>query len=174
MTEQPDRPEPEQPDQQPPPHPPPPPGYGPGSQPGYQPGYPPGYPPGPAQMSPADERTWSLMAHLGALVFLLISGGFLGWLAPLLVLMIKGEQSQFVRGHAKEALNFQITVILVWLVGIVAGVLLTIVTVGIALVVLIPLAIAYVVFIFVVLILASVRANEGRDYRYPLSIRFVS
>jgi len=51
-------------------------------------------------MSPSDERTWAGLAHFGGLL--------LGFLAPLIVMLVKGEQSPRVRAQAVEALNFQI------------------------------------------------------------------
>jgi len=137
-----------------PPGGPPPPGYSPPPPP---PGYPPGVPGyGPIAMSPSDERTWGMLAHL--------SGLFLGFLGPLLVMLIQGPKSPFVRDQSVEALNFQLTV----LIGALAAVILAFVLIGFLL---IPvLIIAALVFE----IIASIAANRGERYRYPVNIRMVS
>jgi uncharacterized protein len=114
----------------------------------------------PATMAPDQERTWAMLAHLLSLV----SAWFaLGLIAPLIVLLVYGDRSQFVRYHAVESLNFQITTLIA---AVVAGAL-TIVIIGF---VLLPLiGIAYLVFV----ILASMAANRGEWYRYPVNLRLV-
>ena len=126
----------------------------------------------PAGLSPSDERTWGMLSHLGALVVTLVSG--LGVLVPLVVLLTKGTQSPFVRRHALESLNFQITVLLMGVLGGIVAVVGAVVTLGLGLVVIVPVVLAYLVFVLVVQVLASVRANNGEDYRYPLTLRLVS
>src|SRR5687767_592209 len=74
-------------------------------------------PTAPVPNAMSDERTWSLMAHLSALAGLL--GVPLGHvLGPLVVWLVKKDQSAVVAAHAKEALNFQITVTIAGLVCI--------------------------------------------------------
>ena len=58
----------------------------------------------------SQERNWAMAAHLGAFVAAYVA---LGLLAPLIVLLVKGGESPFVRRHAVESLNFQITT-LIW------------------------------------------------------------
>jgi uncharacterized Tic20 family protein len=74
-----------------------------------------------------------------------------------------GQRSAYVRAQAVESLNFNLT----WLLYAVVGVVLLFLVVGIF--ILIALGIAYVVLV----IIASVRANNGELFRYPLTIRFV-
>src|SRR5215212_1927258 len=101
----------------PPPGPPPgEPAYGqpsagqpPAGQPGWQgqgAGFPEHQAAGQGQLSPADERTWGMLAHLSALLAAFVALAFLG---PLLVMLIQGPKSDFVRRQSVEALNFQIT-----------------------------------------------------------------
>ena len=130
-------------------------------------GPPPGQPGAPAGQ---DDRTWALLAHIGSLVTAWFAFGFI---APLIVMLVKTD-SPFVRRHAVESLNFQISVLIYVLVGGVVAVVVTFVTVGIGLIVIVPLAIALGVGWLVVVILATVKASRGEDYRYPLTIRFVS
>jgi uncharacterized Tic20 family protein len=87
----------------------------------------------------------------------------LAFLVPLVIMVVKGNESGFVREHAVESLNFQLS----WLIyGLVSAVLMLVV-VGFFL--LAALAVAWLVLVVV----GTMRASEGRSYRYPLTIRFV-
>jgi uncharacterized Tic20 family protein len=128
----------------------------------YQQPYPPpqpGYPaqqPGVAQpMSDSDQRLWAMLAHIG---------GILTWfIGSLVIMMVFGERSAFVKRHAVEALNFQITLTIAWFI---AGIL-SIVLIGL---VLLPIIwIGEIVFC----IIAGLAANKGQEYRYPINIRLV-
>jgi uncharacterized protein len=141
-------------EQVPPPQPPTPPGGGPPS------GPPPGGPPGQPPLSGDQERLWAMLAHLLSFVAAYL---FLGFVAPLVVLLVFGPRSAYVRAHAVESLNFNLT----WLLYGIIAVILAFLVVGIL--ILIALGIAYVVLV----IIASIRANNGELYRYPLTIRFV-
>ena len=139
--------------------PPPPPSVPPGGGPPMG-GPPAGGPPGQRPLPPDQERLWGMLAHLLSFVAAYIA---LGFLAPLIVLMVFGQRSAYVRAHAVESLNFNLT----WLLYAVVAVVLAFLLIGI--VILIALGIAYVVLV----IIASVRANNGEFFRYPLTIRFV-
>ncbi|MGQ0575003.1 MAG: DUF4870 domain-containing protein [Pseudonocardia sp.] len=126
-------------------------------------------PPGPASWTGGpvattpEERNWAMAAHAGSFLAAYVA---LGLLAPLVVLLVKGKDSAYVRRHAVESLNFQITALLVAIVG---G-LLTLLTIGLFGFVLL----GYVAFYLVVVILATVRASSGEEFRYPLILRLVS
>ena len=137
----------------------PPPGQGSHGQPSGVPGAP----------SP-EERTWALASHIGALVSAWFAFGFL---APLFVMLVKGE-SPFVRRHAVESLNFQISLLIYSVVGAVLAFLVVILTLGIGALVVVPLVIVLVRVALWLVIAATIRASNGEDYRYPLTIRFVS
>jgi len=114
-----------------------------------------------------DSRSWALAAHLSAPVSMIVALAFLG---PLIVYLVK-KDDPFVRRHAAEALNFNLSFLLY-------AVLLGLVTiVGLLFVVgilLLPLF-AVLAIVWVVLIcIAAIKAGQGEDYRYPLTIRFVS
>ena len=64
---------------------------------------------------------WALVAHFGGAVGILV-GGLLGWVAPLIAMVAKGNESPTVRAHAVAALNFQITWAIAMLVAIIAGI----------------------------------------------------
>ena len=153
--------------QQPPPPGQQPPAYG--QQPqgyGQQPqGYgqqPPGQPGGyghPGQeLSPADQRMWAMLGHLGGIL--------LSFLAPLIVFLVQKDRGAYVKEQSAEALNFQLTV----LIGYVVVTVLTIITLGFGSFLYLPLWLVAVVFA----VLAGVAANKGENYRYPVSLRMIS
>ena len=117
-------------------------------------------PPGQGPLPAEQERLWAMLAHLLSFVAAYL---FLGFVAPLVVLLVFGPRSAYVRAHAVESLNFNLT----WLLYAVIGVILAFLLVGIP--ILIALGIAYLVLV----IIASVRANNGEFFRYPLTIRFI-
>lgn len=118
---------------------------------------------GPGASPSPDERTWAMIAHLSAFALFLVpfGGNIIG---PLVVWLARRERSAFVAAQAREALNFNISVSLA---GILCA-LLVLVFVGILLGVV--LFIAWIC----ATIVAAVRASEGIDYRYPITLRLVS
>ncbi len=109
-----------------------------------------------------DERLWGMLSHLSALAFFVFPFGNI--IGPLIVWLIKKEEYPFVDDQGKESLNFQISVSLY---GLVFGVMI-LVLIGI------PLLIGLFFFTFILVVVASVKANDGVYYRYPLTIRFLS
>jgi uncharacterized Tic20 family protein len=109
-----------------------------------------------------NERTWGMLAHLSALVGLVfpLVGNILG---PLLVWLTKRDQSAFIAAHAKEALNFNITVTLAGVVCLFLALIFIGFLLGMA------LFIAWLVMTLV----AAIRASEGVPYHYPLSLRLI-
>lgn len=116
--------------------------------------------PGGAQLT-ASERTWGGAAHWSALVAAFVAMAFLG---PLLVMLIKGNESAYIRAQAVEALNFQLSILMY---GVVSFVLIF-VLVGFLLLPIVGL------MWLVLTILGSIRSANGDLYRYPLTIRIVS
>ncbi|MCI3920777.1 DUF4870 domain-containing protein [Paenibacillus sp. TRM 82003] len=112
-------------------------------------------------MESKDERMYGMLCHLLAFTgFIIPFGSIIG---PLVVWLAKREASPFIDGHGKESLNFQISIAIY---AIVSAIL---IFVGIG----ILLSIAVGIFWLVMTIIASVKANEGAPYRYPLTIRFL-
>jgi uncharacterized protein len=119
----------------------------------------------------SEVRNWALGAHLSAFVGAFVALAFLG---PLVVWLLRREEDEFSARHAREALNFNLTLLLLAVVATVALVPLAILTVGL---IIIPFAIGAAVIgvaWIVLTIVAAVKAAEGSDYRYPLTIRFVN
>jgi uncharacterized Tic20 family protein len=108
-----------------------------------------------------DERTWGMLAHLTAFSgFLIPLGSVIG---PLIVWLVKRDRLPFVADQGKEALNFNISVLLA---GIVCGVLVWI-FIGIL------LGVALFIFWLAMTIIAGIKASEGVLYRYPFTLRLV-
>jgi uncharacterized Tic20 family protein len=122
----------------------------------------PNSPAAPGAKPTENERTWAMLAHLSALAGLVVPliGIVLG---PLAVWLVKRDESEFVGEHAKEALNFNISVLL----GAIACLLLMLVFVGFL------LGIALFIAWLVMTLIAAIKASEGRTYLYPISLRLV-
>ncbi len=114
-----------------------------------------------AAMNEKDAKTWAMLCHIGAFAGYIIPFGHI--IAPLVIWLIKKDESPFVDDQGKESLNFQISMSIY---AIIAA-LLTLVVIGIV------LLIAVVIFDVIMVIIAAVRANNGERYRYPLCMRFI-
>jgi uncharacterized Tic20 family protein len=110
-----------------------------------------------------EERQWAMFAHLSALVVMALAG--LSFLGPLIVWLIKKDESKFVDYHGKEALNFQLNILIYNILAI----FITIITCGVAF----PLPLALVIIGIVMPIIAGLKANEGKLYEYPLTFRLI-
>lgn len=121
--------------------------------------------PQPGTLRP-EEKNWGMLAHLLTLCGYLVLFGHC--LPPLIVYLTKKDESSFVAQEARESLNFQLTVLLVYLLSIPA--MLPCITIPFVLVVLFLAALAQLVLP----ILAAVRAADGVPFRYPLILRLVS
>lgn len=109
----------------------------------------------PQPMSPADEKLWATLVHVG--------GIFFGFVPALIGFLVLGNRGPFVRGHTATALNFQLTMIIASL----AGGVLTVVFVGFFIIA----AVSILVIVFS--IIAALAANRGEAYTYPLTIPFI-
>jgi uncharacterized Tic20 family protein len=100
----------------------------------------------------ADEKTMAILSHILCLVA--------GFIAPLVIYLIKKDESAYVTEHAKESLNFQITMFIITAV-------LFITIIGILLI--------WVVAIvnLVLVIVATIKASENKKYRYPFNFRLI-
>ena len=110
----------------------------------------------PAPLRPEDEKLRATLIHVGGIFF-----SFVPALVGYLVLRDRGP---FVRGHSTTALNFQLTMLLGYIVGYVTAFFL----IGF----LVLLAVGVLVVVFG--IIAAVAANRGQEYYYPVAIRFVT
>ncbi len=104
----------------------------------------------------SDEKTMGILVHIGGIVT--------GFIVPLIIWLIKKDESDFIDHHGLEALNFQITVAIA---SIISAILIYAV---IGCILLPTIWVGDIVFG----VLAAVAANKGEWYKYPISIRMVS
>ena len=117
----------------------------------------------PTPSTSSDARTWCVLCHASALLGLFFH--FLGHIGgPLIVWLMKRGVSPEIDANGKESLNFQISMLIYDAVAAI----LCIVLIGI------PILIALWILNTVLVIIASVKTSEGKFYRYPFTIRFIS
>ena len=116
-----------------------------------------------------EERNWALVAHLGGPAGLLLSAGLFGFAVPLVVWLLKREESEFVAQQAREALNFQLTLFLLYALGW----LFVLFTLGVGILIVWPAFVMLWVLELILGIRAALRSNDGKAYRYPCSLRFI-
>ncbi|RYF62442.1 MAG: DUF4870 domain-containing protein [Comamonadaceae bacterium] len=114
-------------------------------------------PPPPNSTASQEDRTLALITHLSGIV--------LGFIVPLITWLVNKDKPDkgFLNDQAKEALNFQITLLIVYVIGTI----LTVILIG----ALINLA-AWIACI-ILSIMAGLKANEGVAYRYPFALRLI-
>ena len=108
-----------------------------------------------------DARNWAMICHLSAL-----SGYFIPFgnvLGPVIVWAIKKDEFAFVDEQGKEAINFQLSVTIAYIISLV----LCLVLVGFLLLGIVA------VYSLVMMVIASIKTNDGVDFRYPHVIRFL-
>jgi uncharacterized Tic20 family protein len=120
----------------------------------------PATPPGPESQA----RMWNMLCHLGGLV------PCIPCVCTLLIWQIKKNEFPSVDVHGKAALNFQITMLVVWIAGMIASVVLSFIHLGLLMSLLFPLiGLAYLILV----IIAGIKANNGEDYKYPFSFQLI-
>jgi uncharacterized protein len=108
------------------------------------------------------NKTWAMLCHLTALS-LYIGVPFGNILGPLIIWLIKKDELPIVDKHGKESLNFQISMT----IYAIAASLLIFIFVGVMLVPIVVIA------QIILTIIASMKASNGKFYRYPLTMRFI-
>jgi uncharacterized Tic20 family protein len=134
-----------------------------------------------AEVSAADKvsepvkskNNLALWVHLAPLIALFVGlfltvALFLLWL-PGLLIRNSASATEFDKRHATESMNFQLTM----LIFTIAGTIFTIVTLFAGIVLVLPAALALGIAALIFMIMGSIAANDGKEYRYPLTIRFV-
>ena len=107
-------------------------------------------------MATSDQRTYALIMHLGSL--------FVGFLLPLIMWLIKKDESPFIDDHGKQLMNWNISLMIYFVVSIV----LFLVIIGFF------LFLILIVLHLVFSIMGAVAANKGDSFKYPMSIPFFS
>lgn len=109
-----------------------------------------------------DEKMWGMFCHLSALsMFIIPFGSIIG---PLIIWSIKKGDYPFVDQQGKEAINFNLSMLIYLLISAI----LIILVIGIL------LLIAIGIFQLIMIVIASIKANNGESFRYPLTIRFIT
>jgi uncharacterized Tic20 family protein len=117
-------------------------------------------------------NTWAMLCHLGGLTGY-AANGLGSVVVPLVLWIVKKDEMPEVNYHGKEAVNFNLS-ILIYGIGLgIATFILSVLTLGIAMFLLIPLFPALVIFHVVCTIIAAIKASNHEAYRYPLCIRFI-
>jgi len=108
-----------------------------------------------------EEKNMAMLCHLGAFAGWLIPFG--GIIVPLVIWLSKRDESAFIDFHGRESVNFQLSM----LIYVIIGIALSFILIGI------PMLIALVIFELVVIIVATIHANDGKHYHYPMSLRLI-
>jgi uncharacterized Tic20 family protein len=113
-------------------------------------------------VSPKDERTWSVLAHLS--VFLNLITGFLGPVGALVIWLMYKEQSPRISFHALQSLWYQVAWMVILAIGWTVSAILTVVLIGFLL---FPVMAILTVVPFIHMGYAAYKVSQGVDYRYP-------
>ncbi|SDN07145.1 hypothetical protein SAMN05216368_103353 [Cryobacterium flavum] len=116
-----------------------------------------------APLSEADDRQWASLAHLG---------GILSFLPSLIIWLVFKDRGRFTNTEAKEALNFQITLLIAYVAITVVSTFLALVTFGIGGLL---AGLGWIVWLAGVIfsIMGFVQAKDGKNYRYPFALRLI-
>ncbi|MCF7520278.1 DUF4870 domain-containing protein [Pseudoalteromonas sp. N1230-9] len=108
-----------------------------------------------------DHRTWAMLCHLSSFAGLLIPFGSV--IGPLIVWLAKKDEMPLVAEHGRKSLNFQLTMMIAYIISF----LLMFVVIG---VILLPVI---AIFAFIMVVVSAIKANDGKEVDYPLSIEFI-
>ncbi|WP_217875444.1 DUF4870 domain-containing protein [Pseudoalteromonas shioyasakiensis] len=108
-----------------------------------------------------EQRTWAMFCHLSALAGLIFPFGSV--IGPLIVWLVKKEEMPLVAEHGRKSLNFQLTMMIAYIVCF----MLMFVVVG---VILLPLV---ALFSLIMVVVSAIKANDGKDVKYPMAIEFI-
>lgn len=111
-----------------------------------------------------EERTWATFQHLGGLIGWFVIGPFC-FMVPLVMWLVKKDESEYLDDHGRESLNFELSMLLYAIILIPVS----IITLGIGAVLYVPWALLGLI----APIMAAVSANKGAYFRYPACIRFI-
>ncbi len=141
---------------------------GPPGQQGYaaQPQYGPPTGQSTSSLSASEEKTWSILAHLSAPIAFLISAGLLNFVGPLIIWAIYKDRSEQVRRASAGAFNFNLSI---WIVSALMW-LLVLFTLGVGLIVAVPVWIVLFIGSMVLHVMGAVKASNGEIYTYPLQL----
>jgi len=118
-----------------------------------------------------NDKNYSSITHLS---------GFAGWffpfgniIAPLILWSAKKNESAFIDAHGKAAVNFQLSILLYCILLAILFVPIAIFTLGLGVIAIVLGIIPAVILKFILIISASIKANNGEHYNYPFTIEFI-
>lgn len=115
-------------------------------------------------MDKSTEKVLAMVLHLSGFL-----NGVFPIVVPLLIWILKKDESQFINEHGKSALNFQLTILIIG----VAALLFTLFTFGLGAFFLIPLGIILAIFYVIFIVIATINASGGHLYKYPISLNLI-
>jgi uncharacterized Tic20 family protein len=115
----------------------------------------------------SEEKTWAMLSHLSGFLGYLVVIPFASIIGPLVVWLLKKDSSEFVDEHGKESINFQITMSVFYAITWVLffSIIFTLIA--------IPLFGLLGVWMVVLVIVAAIKAINGENFRYPLTLRLL-
>lgn len=129
------------------------------------------------ETSESADRTYAMFTHLVGLISLSDGAGLLGPIGTLIMWRIKARESHFLDDHGREAMNFQISLLIYFIVGAIALAIFTAVTFGVGAVVAVPSGGIGIAALLVLRLVGSIRgaiaASRGEYYRYPMCMRLI-
>ena len=118
-----------------------------------------------------NDKNYSSITHLS---------GFAGWffpfgniIAPLVLWSAKKNESTYIDAHGKAAVNFQLSIILYCVLLTILFVPIAIFTLGLGIIAIVIGIIPAIILKFILIISASIKANNGEHYNYPFTIEFI-
>ena len=123
------------------------------------------------------SRTYAMFMHIVSALVVIDISGVLVFIASLIMWLVKRGDSDFIDDHGREAVNFQISMLLFVILGVIAGVVFSIVTFGVGVPIVVLLGAAGALFLIVLRLVGTIRgaiaASKGELYRYPMCIRCI-
>jgi len=110
-----------------------------------------------------EDKTWGILAHASALLGI-VGMGLGAIIGPLIIYLIAKDKSEHARENAKHALNFQFSMLILFAIMLVVALLVPVLVIGIILL---------AVFDFIMVIIAAIKASQGKIYSYPLEIKIL-
>ncbi|RNC82764.1 MAG: DUF4870 domain-containing protein [Phycisphaera sp.] len=124
-----------------------------------------------AQSVTDDDKTYAMLMHLSVLAHFVLP--YISLAIPIVMWLTRKDRSGFIDDHGREAVNFQISVSIYSFVLPIIGVIIMFLTLGLGVILLIPLVFLPYVLAIVGMVMAIVRTNKGEYFRYPMTIRFL-
>ncbi len=114
--------------------------------------------------STPDDRLWAMLCHLGTFATIV---PFANILVPFVIWLVKKDTAPLVGDQGKEAINFQITMMLFYALAIICFVTVILFPLGLFIIIVIP------IWHLVASLIGAIKAYDGQCYRYPLTVRLI-